>query len=103
MCFVEGRIFRDLSLPEVEPSQRTHIYTNLFETLAKLHSIDPISIGLSSLLPSNKKDSYIQRQINAWWKSFHSSIVDPSDPTNHLMQQIRDYLVQNIPSSSDNR
>lgn len=37
MEFVRGRIFRDISLPDVHPDQRSAIYDAMNEALATLH------------------------------------------------------------------
>src|ERR1700733_12261994 len=47
MDCVEGRIYWDGTLPELEPKQRWATYDAMNETLARLHQIDYEKIGLS--------------------------------------------------------
>lgn len=56
----QGRIFRDLSLPEVSVAERTALYVAAVETLAKLHSLDVDAIGL---LGYGKGEGYCKRQV----------------------------------------
>jgi len=44
---IEGRVFHDASLPELTRDERSALYRSMAETLAKLHALDPIDIGLS--------------------------------------------------------
>src|SRR4029077_18665281 len=46
MDFLEGRIFRDATLPGLTPKERTAIYDELNATLAKLHKVDHLAVGL---------------------------------------------------------
>ena len=63
MEYVPGRIFRDLSLTNLPPQERTAIYKNLVETLALLHTIDWKSIGLDGYGGRNRNYSYCERQV----------------------------------------
>ena len=46
MDYLEGRIFRDATLPGLEPAERAAIYDDLNATLAKLHKVDFEAVGL---------------------------------------------------------
>uniref|UniRef100_A0A670IS18 Acyl-CoA dehydrogenase family member 11 n=1 Tax=Podarcis muralis TaxID=64176 RepID=A0A670IS18_PODMU len=46
MDYCTGRIFKDPSLPGLEPSQRTEIYTAMNRVLCKIHSVDIKAAGL---------------------------------------------------------
>lgn len=51
MDFVEGRILRDASLPEMTPAHRTQIYQQMNEILCTLHcEWPPARYGVSHLL-----------------------------------------------------
>ncbi|PKS10483.1 hypothetical protein jhhlp_002235 [Lomentospora prolificans] len=63
MEFLDGRIFEDFSIPEVDAKTRTAMWTDAVRTLAKLHSIDPASIGLASF---GKDTDFYTRQIKTW-------------------------------------
>lgn len=70
MDFVDGRIFWDPYLPDVEAAQRAAIYDAMNETLASLHAFDPARIGLGDY---GKPDAYIPRQIARWSKQYKAS------------------------------
>lgn len=46
MEHVEGRIFKDISLPGMTPSQRRDIYLAMCGALAKIHQVDLKKAGL---------------------------------------------------------
>lgn len=58
-CF-QGRIFRDASLPEVGPAERSALYLAMIETLARLHSFDLRSLGLQGY---GRGPGYCRRQV----------------------------------------
>jgi len=47
MNYVEGKIYKDPSLPGVEPETRRKIYTAMNRTISQIHSVDVVSAGLS--------------------------------------------------------
>src|SRR6185312_11361481 len=47
MDFLEGRVFRDPAVPEVDPAERAAIYAAMSDTLAKLHQVDWQAAGLA--------------------------------------------------------
>ena len=40
MNYIEGRIFRDPYVPEINPKDRKQIYENMNKTIAQLHEIN---------------------------------------------------------------
>jgi len=46
MDCVHGRIFSDPALLDVTPAERTAMYDSMSDVLARLHSVDPVAIGL---------------------------------------------------------
>jgi aminoglycoside phosphotransferase (APT) family kinase protein len=67
---LEGRIFADAALPGVSPAERETMYFSMAETLAKLHDIDPVVVGLSDY---GAIGNYFARQINRWTKQYHGA------------------------------
>jgi aminoglycoside phosphotransferase (APT) family kinase protein len=63
MDFMEGRIFRDARLLDLEPAERAAIYDNLNATMARLHAVDYEAIGLGDY---GKPGNYFQRQVARW-------------------------------------
>lgn len=46
MEYCPGRVYKDPSLPGLEPSQRRAIYTAMNRVLCQIHSVDPEAVGL---------------------------------------------------------
>ncbi|CAP67992.1 uncharacterized protein PODANS_1_18610 [Podospora anserina S mat+] len=63
MEFLDGRIFEDPVIPNVLPDHRRAIWADAVRTLAKLHRIDPKSVGLESF---GRHDGFYNRQIATW-------------------------------------
>ncbi|MFP4519278.1 MAG: phosphotransferase [Oceanicaulis sp.] len=70
MDFVEGRIFWDPYLPDLDPSERAAIYDASNATLAQLHSIDYEKVGLGDY---GKPGNYFERQIGRWTKQYKAA------------------------------
>jgi aminoglycoside phosphotransferase (APT) family kinase protein len=60
MEFLDGRIFEEPHMPEVSVEERQEMWKDAIRTLAKLHRIDPKSIGLSTY---GKPTGFYDRQI----------------------------------------
>lgn len=60
MEFLEGRIFEDAAMPNVSIDERTEMWREAIQTLAKLHRIIPKDIGLETF---GKPSSFYNRQI----------------------------------------
>ena len=70
MEFVDGKVFWDPSLPELEKPQRTKLYDEQNRALAALHSVDPAKVGLADF---GKAGSYFARQRDRWTKQYKAS------------------------------
>jgi aminoglycoside phosphotransferase (APT) family kinase protein len=70
MDFLEGRIFRDATLPGLEPAARTAIYDELNATLARLHKVDYQAVGLSDF---GRAGGYFERQVARWIKQYRGA------------------------------
>jgi len=90
MEFVEGRIFWDLELPQVEKNERREIYDHVNQTIANLHNFDVARIGLSGY---GKPGNYFARQISRWTQQYAASETATIDEMNELMK----WLPENIP------
>lgn len=56
----QGRIFRDLRLPGVSAAERAALYVAAVEVLARLHSLDLVSLNLEGF---GKGLAYCKRQV----------------------------------------
>ena len=88
---VEGRVFRDTRLPELPPDQRTRLYHDFIDILARLHGVDPEAVGLGDF---GRPGSYYARQIARWSKQYEASATDDVPE----MRRLIDWLPANVPA-----
>ena len=91
MAHVEGRIFWDPALPELERSERGAIYDAMNEGLARLHSVDVAAAGLASY---GKPGNYFARQLGRWSEQYRASETSTIDDMNQLI----DWLGSHVPA-----
>jgi aminoglycoside phosphotransferase (APT) family kinase protein len=90
MEYVQGRIFWNVQLPELEPTERRAIYEELARVLAAIHSVDLGEVGLSDY---GRPDAYVARQVKRWTKQYLASQTADVEPMNTLIE----WLPANIP------
>jgi aminoglycoside phosphotransferase (APT) family kinase protein len=90
MEFVEGRVFWDLDLPGLERAERAAIYDNVNQTIADLHNLDYVALGLADY---GKPGNYFARQISRWSKQYAASETSDIPAMNRLIE----WLPRNIP------
>uniref|UniRef100_A0A8C0FKE9 Acyl-CoA dehydrogenase family member 11 n=1 Tax=Bubo bubo TaxID=30461 RepID=A0A8C0FKE9_BUBBB len=90
MQHVQGRIFRDLSLPEVGPAERSALYIAMIETLALLHSFDLQSLGLQGY---GRGPGYCRRQVSTWKRQYDAAAHTDIPAMNKLAE----WLANNLP------
>eukprot|EP01102_Stenamoeba_stenopodia_P013191 TRINITY_DN424_c0_g1_i11.p1 TRINITY_DN424_c0_g1~~TRINITY_DN424_c0_g1_i11.p1 ORF type:complete len:370 (-),score=78.04 TRINITY_DN424_c0_g1_i11:165-1274(-) len=93
MNFVEGRIFRDPALPNIEPSQRALIYDEMNRVMALLHSLDWKALGLSDY---GRPGDYNKRQIARWKGQYEASKTSQIE----AMERVIAWLEKNVPDSA---
>lgn len=94
---VKGRIFRDLTLPNLPPSERRALYIAMVTTLAQLHSIDWQAIGLDYRSPVSK-GNYCKRQVSVWSNNYLAAAKGKAQPS---MQELMDWLPENVPHGKE--
>ncbi|NOX73390.1 MAG: phosphotransferase [Alphaproteobacteria bacterium] len=90
MDYLEGRIFWDPSLPELEKPERAAIYDSMNKTLAALHDVDVGAVGLSDF---GRPGNYFERQTGRWIKQYQASVLEPNADMDRLM----DWLLVEMP------
>lgn len=70
MDFVDGRIFWDPSLPDLDAAGRADVYAGIIDALAALHTVDPAAVGLADY---GKPGSYFARQTSRWTEQYLAS------------------------------
>ena len=83
MEMVEGRSLWDGSLPYMTPADRTAHYHAIVDTLATLHSIDPVQVGLESY---GKPGNYFERQVARWTRQYQASQTDDLPDVDRLIE-----------------
>jgi aminoglycoside phosphotransferase (APT) family kinase protein len=95
MDMVEGRIFWDATLPEVERGARPAYFDAMNAALARLHGIDPQAIGLGDY---GRPGNYFARQIARWSSQYREDELAGRDPN---MDRLAEWLPANIPDGDD--
>lgn len=95
MEMIEGRIFWDATLPDIEPSERPRYYDAMNKALARLHSIDVERIGLGDF---GRPGNYFARQIGRWSAQYREDgLAGRSDAMDRLIEWLR----ENIPPGEE--
>lgn len=90
MEHLEGRIFWDPSLPDLEPGERGRIYDSMSRTLASLHGVDVERAGLSDF---GRPGNYFRRQTERWAGQYRESATVGSP----AMDRLSGWLLENVP------
>ncbi|MBL0375217.1 phosphotransferase family protein [Rhizobium sp. KVB221] len=88
---VEGRVFSDCALPELEPGERKAIYFGMADALASLHAVRPEAVGLGDY---GRPGNYFERQIKRWSRQWRESQSQPIE----ALDRLADWLPHNLPA-----
>jgi aminoglycoside phosphotransferase (APT) family kinase protein len=94
MQHVEGRIFWDQSLPDLDRVERAAIYDEMNRVIARLHSVDIERAGLADY---GKAGNYFERQIGRWSKQYRASETDRIEAMDRLIE----WLPKHIPAGDE--
>jgi aminoglycoside phosphotransferase (APT) family kinase protein len=94
MAFVEGRIFWDPALPELNASERRAMYDEMNRVVATLHKVDYQAVGLEGY---GRPANFFERQIGRWTKQYHASATETIEAMNRLI----DWLPAHIPGGDE--
>jgi aminoglycoside phosphotransferase (APT) family kinase protein len=86
---------QDPNLPELSPAVRQHLYGQMAVTLAKLHSVDPQTVGLSGF---GSSANYCARQVRTWGKQYRASVAVPGGSSMPEVDQLITWLEANVPA-----
>jgi aminoglycoside phosphotransferase (APT) family kinase protein len=78
-------------------SERPHYFDAMNETLARLHCIDHVAIGLGDYGPPG---NYFERQIARWTKQYRGDIEAGREPD---LERLIEWLPANIPPGDETR
>lgn len=91
MDYLEGRVFSDAQIPGVSPDERRALYLSVAETLARLHAVDPVAVGLGDF---GRPGGYFQRQVRRWSGQLDGSGLPDLDD----LRTLRDHIVAEMPA-----
>ena len=94
MGCVDGRVFRQPHLPGVSPEDRSAMYEDMADVLARLHSVDIAAVGLSDY---GRPGNYYARQIARWGQQYIAAKTDDIPAMDRLME----WLPANIPAGDE--
>jgi aminoglycoside phosphotransferase (APT) family kinase protein len=89
MDCVEGRILWEGTLPGMDKKARWATYDAMNETLARLHNLDYLKIGLEGF---GKPTDYVARQITRWTKQYQLSETEQIGEMNKLIEWLPKHL-----------
>lgn len=96
MDYVQGRLFWDPRLPELNNAERLALYEEMNRVIALMHGLDPTEIGLADY---GKPGAYVSRQIERWTKQYKASETETIPAMDNLIA----WLPKNIPDGDDTR
>ena len=82
MDCVEGRIFRDPQLPGLSSEERTAVYDEMNDVMARLHRVDYEAVGLADY---GKPGNYFERQLGRWTKQYEAAQTDDVEAMRNLI------------------
>lgn len=91
MDYLEGRIFRDATLPGLTPAERAAIYDDLNAVLARLHQVDFEGVGLGDY---GRPGNYFERQVARWTRQYRDAATESIPAMDALIER----LPQRIPA-----
>ncbi|HKU86265.1 MAG TPA: phosphotransferase family protein [Casimicrobiaceae bacterium] len=94
MDYVEGRVFRDPALPELDKPGRAALWDDINSVIARLHGVDYAAAGLSDF---GKSGNYFERQIGRWTKQYRASETERIESIDRLIE----WLPKNVPPGDD--
>lgn len=95
MEHVEGRIFWDADIPGVGRDERAALFDAMNATLAALHLVDPVAVGLADF---GKPGNYFARQISRWSRHY---LEDEAAGRIDAMDRLVAWLPDRIPPGEE--
>ena len=93
MEMAKGRPYADGALPDFDPATRRRMYEQLIDTLAELHTIDPVAAGLEDF---GRPGNYFERQVARWTRQYRDSETDYLPE----MERLIAFLPETVPEQS---
>ena len=91
MDMVDGRIVWDASFPALEPADRAAHFDAMNATIAQLHNLEPVAIGLADY---GRASGFVERQVARWSRQYLGDTEAGRIPA---MDRMVDWLGQHLP------
>lgn len=97
MEMMDGRVFWDPALSGFDNDARAQVYDQMNLTLARLHSVDPVAVGLGDY---GKPGNYFARQHGRWSQQYKASETETLPDADWLIKWLEEHLVADDGASS---
>jgi aminoglycoside phosphotransferase (APT) family kinase protein len=99
MEYLDGRVYWDQSLPDMDRAGRRAIYLEMNRVIAALHTVPYAERGLADY---GKPGNYVERQIARWGKQYRASADGAGELSQPIpeMEQLLQWLPANLPASA---
>lgn len=96
MGHVPGKALTSIETAQewLNPEAMPKVALSYMDTMAALHSVDPVAVGLGEL---GRHDGYVARQIRTWYGSWNASI-DGAGYDNPQLHELHDALQERLPA-----
>lgn len=85
---VEGRVFHDNRLPELDAAERSAIYDDMNRVLSLIHAVDIDAVGLGDY---GRRGNFFDRQIERWSRQHQQSRLGDDDRIDRLGQWLQQH------------
>lgn len=82
MSHVPGHARTDPSMPDLAPAARRDLVHSYIDTLAALHAVDHVAVGLSDFGPPG---NYFARQVSRWSRQYRETETEPLPEVHELI------------------
>lgn len=96
MEHVEGRVFLEPMLPELDSDIRGQVFDSMNDALAKMHLANYEAIGLDGF---GRVGGYCERQIKRWTQQYIASKTDDIEEMEQLMAWLPDHSPSEDPTT----
>jgi aminoglycoside phosphotransferase (APT) family kinase protein len=89
MEFLDGRVFWDPRLPDLDRAERQAIFQSMNAVIAALHSVDHVKVGLAEF---GRPGNYLARQIARWSRQYQASETEKQPAMDRLIEWLPCHL-----------
>jgi aminoglycoside phosphotransferase (APT) family kinase protein len=93
MEFVDGKIYRETTMPDSPKSERRAVNLELMRNLTELHKLDYKAVGLGDF---ERPGNYFERQVKRWSKQYRASETETISDVENLIS----FLSESVPEQS---